>query len=111
MAAPGPALAIACYFVAFFLTGVWHGSTWNFVIFGLLNGAGVSLAKAWELRIIKVRGRSGLRAYLRSPTIHAAAVALTFHYVCVTVLFFPSDLGRTLRVLENISTQVLHPIF
>ncbi|HEX9595783.1 MAG TPA: MBOAT family O-acyltransferase, partial [Anaerolineales bacterium] len=27
-------LAFLCYFLALFLAGVWHGATWNFVVFG-----------------------------------------------------------------------------
>jgi D-alanyl-lipoteichoic acid acyltransferase DltB (MBOAT superfamily) len=95
-------LAIACYFVAFFLTGVWHGSTWNFVVYGLLNGAGVSIAKLWEMIIVKRRGRSGLRAYLQSPVIRFASTAITFHYICLTTLFFPGELGRSLRIVGNV---------
>ncbi len=31
--------AVTGYFVAFTLAGVWHGSTWNFLVYGLLHGA------------------------------------------------------------------------
>ena len=33
------AVAVIGYFVAFTLAGIWHGSTWNFLIYGLLHGA------------------------------------------------------------------------
>ena len=49
------------YFVAFTLAGIWHGSTWNFLIYGLLHGAGASAAKLWENIIIGYAGRPGLR--------------------------------------------------
>ena len=38
-------LAFLCYFVAFFVAGIWHGPTANFVVFGLLQAVGVSAAK------------------------------------------------------------------
>jgi D-alanyl-lipoteichoic acid acyltransferase DltB (MBOAT superfamily) len=94
-------LAFLCYFVAFFLAGIWHGSTWNFVIYGLLNGAGVSAAKLWENHLIKRRGRPGLRAYMQSRPIHVAAVVGNFHYVCLTILFFPADMERTFSIINS----------
>ena len=29
------------------LTGIWHGASWNFVIWGALNGAGMIVYKVW----------------------------------------------------------------
>ena len=106
---PGRAAAIAflCYFVALFLTGIWHGSTWNFVIFGLLNGIGVSAAKLWETWLIKRRGRQGFKAYLQSKPVRVVAVAGTFHYVCLTIFFFPVDLERSLRIVDILATRLV----
>ena len=33
------AVAVIGYFVAFTIAGIWHGSTWNFLVYGLLHGA------------------------------------------------------------------------
>jgi D-alanyl-lipoteichoic acid acyltransferase DltB (MBOAT superfamily) len=94
-------LAFLCYFIAFFLAGVWHGSTWNFVIYGLLNAIGVAAAKLWETWLIKKRGRKGLRTYLQSKPIRVVAIAATLHYVCLTLLFFPADMGKTRLMLNQ----------
>lgn len=101
-----PSLAFLCYFVALFLTGVWHGSTWNFVIFGLLNGLGVSAAKLWENYLVKHRGRRGLRSYLQSKPIRTLAIAANFHFVCLTIFFFPADLNNSLLMLKNVAQLV-----
>ncbi len=82
-----PSLAFVCYFVALFLAGVWHGATWNFVIFGVLNGIGVSAAKLWENIIIARAGRKGLRTYLANRPIRILATIGTIHFVCVTQVF------------------------
>jgi len=99
-------LTFLCYFVALFLAGVWHGSTWNFALFGLIHGAGVSAAKIWENHLIKRRGRKGLREYMKSRKIHAVAVAANFHFACVTFLFFPVELDRCLRMLGTLFVTV-----
>jgi alginate O-acetyltransferase complex protein AlgI len=94
-------LAFLCYFVALFLAGVWHGATWNFVIFGLLNAVGVSAAKLWEVWLIQRRGQKGFKQYMQSEWVRVLAVVGTFHFVCLTILFFPSDLNRSLQMLAD----------
>lgn len=46
-------------FITFFLLGVWHGAGWGFVVYGLLNGAYVSVNEAW--REVKRRRARKLR--------------------------------------------------
>jgi len=78
----GRRLVFACYFVTLFLAGVWHGATWNFVVFGVLNGLGVSAAKFWETWRHRRRGRRPSGVW--STT---AARVTTFHFVCLTMQF------------------------
>lgn len=82
-----PNLAFLCYFVALTLAGIWHGSSWNFVVFGVLNGLGVSAAKLWENILISWRGRKGLREYLAIRPIKWLAIFMTVNFVCVTQIF------------------------
>jgi D-alanyl-lipoteichoic acid acyltransferase DltB (MBOAT superfamily) len=102
------AWAVFCYFTAFFLAGLWHGSSWNYVAYGLLNGAGLATAKAWENFLVRTRGRAGLRAYLQNPLIRVAAIVLTLHFACFTMLIFGSDVGRTWRMMANIFVSPAH---
>jgi alginate O-acetyltransferase complex protein AlgI len=95
-------LAFLCYFVAFFVAGVWHGPTANFVVFGFLQGLGVSAAKLWERHLIKRRGRAGLKQYLQSSRIRAVAIAGTLHFECFSLLFFPVDLHAALQMLRTV---------
>ncbi len=82
-----PQLVFVCYFVALFLAGVWHGATWNFVVFGVLNGVGVAAAKVWENAILAHGGRQGLRAYLASTPVRIFATIGAIHFVCLTQVF------------------------
>jgi alginate O-acetyltransferase complex protein AlgI len=95
-------VAVVSYFFAFSLAGVWHGSTWNFLIYGLLHGAGVSAAKLWEHAIIKRSGRPGLRRYLARPGIRWLAIFLTYNYASFTLFFFAFDLERGIRILNDV---------
>jgi D-alanyl-lipoteichoic acid acyltransferase DltB (MBOAT superfamily) len=95
-------LAFLCYFVALFLTGVWHGSTWNMVIFGLLNGLGVAAAKLWESWLIQRLGRQGFKRYMQSRWVRALAIFVTFHFVCFTIIFFHLDVSRGFGMLMRL---------
>jgi len=102
-----PSLVFVCYFVAFFLAGVWHGSSMNFVAFGLLHGLGVSATKIWERLLIRRYGRTGLRSYMESRQLRIVAVFVTLHFVCFSFLFFTPDLERTIGMLGMAARAVL----
>jgi len=96
-------LAFLCYFLALFGAGVWHGASWNFVVFGVLNGIGVSAAKLWENRILARRGRKGLRTYLDSRRGLMVARLVNFHFVCLTIVFLrPESTQRWLPWLSRV---------
>jgi D-alanyl-lipoteichoic acid acyltransferase DltB (MBOAT superfamily) len=98
--------AFLCYFVAFFLAGVWHGSTWNCVVYGFLNGLGLAVTKLWENHLIKKHGRPWFRSYLQNPAIRVAAIVTTLNFVCLTIFFFASDLEKTYQIVKNALTFV-----
>lgn len=96
-----------CYFVAFFLAGVWHGSTFNWVIFGLLHGAGVSVAKIWETVMTRRLGRKGFKEYLKNPKIRLVAIVMTLHFICFTFIFFTPDMDRKWMIVKAIWSALL----
>jgi D-alanyl-lipoteichoic acid acyltransferase DltB (MBOAT superfamily) len=97
-----------CYFVAFFLAGVWHGSTFNWVIFGMLHGAGVSAAKLWETFLTRRWGRKGFKEYLQNRAIRIAAIAATLNFICFTFVFFTPDMQRKWTIAKAIWNAWIH---
>jgi D-alanyl-lipoteichoic acid acyltransferase DltB (MBOAT superfamily) len=95
-------VAVVAYLVAFTLAGIWHGSTWNFFVYGALHGAAASAAKLWENAIVKRGGRALLKRYLQSAAIRRVAIVGTFHYACFTLFFFALALDRGQRILETV---------
>jgi len=68
--------------ITMLLGGLWHGASWNFVLWGGLHGA--------ALVVEKVFGWTGAP---RTRLGAAVAWLVTFHFVCLTWVFFrsPSD--------------------
>lgn len=42
-------LLVIPFFVTFLLSGLWHGSDWKFVFFGLVNGIGLIINHLWKI--------------------------------------------------------------
>ena len=64
------------------LGGLWHGAGWNFVIWGGLNGLGITVYKLWR----KVSPWEAKDTFWK----RAIAVALTFHFITFTRIWFRS---------------------
>jgi D-alanyl-lipoteichoic acid acyltransferase DltB (MBOAT superfamily) len=86
-----PFLGVFCFFVTFFLVGVWHGRTSEFLIFGVLLGAGVSINKLWQELLVRVIGRQSYKALAKNFTYIAFARGLTFSWFALTNFWFWLD--------------------
>ena len=95
------AIALAI-FVVFLLIGIWHGVGWNYVIFGLLQGIGVSANFYYTIGLKKWLGRDGFKAYNENRGIHAVAVVSTFCYFAATLLFFANTLPEIKEIFYNL---------
>ena len=91
--------------VTFLLSGLWHGASWNFLIWGALNGLGVlpdilrphhSKRNASEVPV----ERPGWVAF--------AKVLVTFTFICFGWIFFRAQtFGSAMLVLQRIGTSFL----
>jgi D-alanyl-lipoteichoic acid acyltransferase DltB (MBOAT superfamily) len=83
-----PYLGVFSFFVTFFLVGIWHGRTSEFVIFGILQGGGVSINKLWQLQLTRALGRKGYKALANNPVYIAFGRGLTFSWFAFTMFWF-----------------------
>ena len=93
-------LALVAYptVLTMFISGVWHGAGWTFVVFGLLHGFYLVVAHGW--RALKVR--QGWQLDSDHPLHRGAAVLLTFLCVVVAMVFFrAADVPTALRILSG----------
>src|SRR5213594_3494451 len=64
-------------FLTFFISGIWHGAAWTFVIWGVLHAAGILVTRELE--------RS---AFYRERVPRVAKQLATFAFVCFAWIFF-----------------------
>ncbi len=89
-----PILGVFAFFVTFFLIGVWHGRTSEFIVFGFLQGFGVAANKLYQIAMTKRLGRNRYRALCADPTYRAFARGLTFTWFTFTLFWFWSNWGQ-----------------
>jgi len=64
-------------FVTFTLAGIWHGAGWNFIIFGAIHGAAISIFHVW--------------GYFKLPKMpRFIGCGLTISVFCFSLIFFKS---------------------
>lgn len=102
-----PSLAFVCYFLAFVIAGVWHGTTANFLVFGILHGIGASAVKLWEMFLVKRKGRAWIKQSMKSSRRRAVAIFFCLNYVCFTMLFFAESLGGAWKLLRGVVASVV----
>lgn len=69
-------------FLTMLLGGLWHGASWNFIVWGGLHG--VALAVHKYVRSLLGRAKN----YRSTGWKRFFAVVLTFHFVCFCWIFF-----------------------
>lgn len=86
-------LLAVCVIVTFVLVGAWHGTTGNFIVFGLLHGVGIVAISVYDRGLKTVLGRKRRKAFLEHPVTRSVSIVLCFHYVSATILLFPNGLA------------------
>lgn len=75
------------------LGGLWHGASWNFVVWGALHGGALAVHRLWS-RDRRGHGNVGVAR-------QAVHVLLNFHFVSVVWIFFrASDFSAAWSVLS-----------
>jgi alginate O-acetyltransferase complex protein AlgI len=83
--------------VVMFLSGLWHGAGWNFVLWGLLHGLGMVVATWWG---------KGCRRFFAPGAVNSlpyitASIALTFLFASLAwVLFRSADLNTAASIYQ-----------
>lgn len=78
----GKTAVVFALFVTFFISGLWHGAGWTFIIWGLLHGIAVGFEFLTKKSRLKVAKKI-------PPTIYnTGSLLLTFVFLCIAWVFF-----------------------
>ncbi|MDR2836124.1 MAG: MBOAT family protein [Bacteroidales bacterium] len=81
--------------ITMLLGGLWHGSSWNFLIWGGLNGAGIVVYKLWK-KISPYEKINRWWAYV-------IKIVITFSFITFTRIFFRA---KDLETAKSLMSQI-----
>ena len=88
--------------ITMLLGGLWHGASWNFVIWGFLHGAALVAGRIWE----RFRGPSKAKPSIWGQVVRVVA---TFHFVCFAWIFFRAEtFAKAMAVLRQLGEGTFH---
>ena len=70
------------------VSGLWHGTTAGFLLYGLAHGILLVIYHAWDAWIIKRWGRARVTAWRKRPLVTVAAILITFNATAFAFVFF-----------------------
>ena len=86
--------------ITMLLGGLWHGASWNFVIWGALQGAGLMFLQATSKQRERMWSLLNFPEWLKT----SVAIAITFHYCCLSWVFFRAEtLSDALHIVAGIA--------
>jgi alginate O-acetyltransferase complex protein AlgI len=102
-------VGVTAFFVTFFLIGIWHGRTSEFLFYGVLLGVGVSVNKLYQVKMARSLGKKQYKALASNWMYQALCRGLNFTFFAFYLLWFWStwkDLGKMANTLGP-SAQLL----
>ena len=82
------------------VSGLWHGTTFSFLIFGLVHGLWFVIYRSWDTLLVRRFGRDGVRALRRHRLPRAVGIFLTFNATAFTFIFFQVRSDRLVQTFE-----------
>ena len=84
--------------IVYFLSGLWHGAGWNFVLWGMLHGVAYAVVRT----VMRSRGNAGKEA---NPVLRVLSHTVTFLYVALAWVFFRAPgIGDAVALIRNMFT-------
>jgi len=84
------------------VSGLWHGTTLGFLLFGVVHGLWFVIYRSWDALLTKRLGRAGAQRFRAHPLVHAGGVFCTFNATAFAFIFFrvsPERLAQAFRAL------------
>ena len=74
-------------FATFVAAGIWHGTTLDYLMYGIFQGLGIVVATLWKSKRKKLLGKERNKKYENSLAVTTVARIVTWGYICLTFSF------------------------
>ena len=88
--------------VTMLISGLWHGTTFAFLLFGILHGLYQIIFRTWDTLLLRRLGRKRLRELREQAWARALGVFLTWNSAAIAYIFFCLSARQGLRVFARI---------
>ncbi|MBQ1242626.1 MAG: MBOAT family protein, partial [Oscillospiraceae bacterium] len=96
-------------FIVWFLTGFWHGASWNFVLWGLYYGVLLTVEKKLLLPLLNKEGDAAFVRILKCVLSHVYTVFITV--LGFAIFYFDKDLFKNIGYLFGVGTSALGDMY
>lgn len=94
----------------FLVSGLWHGSTLNFIFWGMLHAAYRIMEDLWERSIVRDRSKLSRRSIFSSPFALCLSRFITLAEVNFAWIFFNAGgLNRGFRIIRQMFSRFAFP--
>jgi D-alanyl-lipoteichoic acid acyltransferase DltB (MBOAT superfamily) len=98
-----PLLAMsAALMITMLISGLWHGTTLGFLLFGAVHGLYLVIYRVWDAFLTKRWGSPQLRTWRSRWPVRIAGTALTFNATAFAFIFFQLDATRLSNLLSEL---------
>jgi D-alanyl-lipoteichoic acid acyltransferase DltB (MBOAT superfamily) len=87
--------------ITMLVSGLWHGTTVAFLLFGLAHGSYLVVYRSWDTWLTRKWGRKRVRRWRKRWDVKLAAMALTFNATAFAFVFFRVQTDQLLRLAGN----------
>ena len=98
-------------FIVFFLSGIWHGAGWNFILWGVMHGVLYCVTRWWQIHEKNRKaskqdaGVTKTKSGIVTSITNAFSILATFLYVNIAWVFFRSEtISQAFAFLNRIFT-------
>lgn len=77
-----------CLLATMLVSGLWHGTTVSFLLFGLLHGCYFVVYRTWDALLHRLLPRQGVERLRRNPVVVVTGILITFNATAAAFIFF-----------------------
>jgi D-alanyl-lipoteichoic acid acyltransferase DltB (MBOAT superfamily) len=88
--------------ITMLVSGLWHGTTVNFLFFGLTHGIFLIVYRIWDALLIRWFGRQAVKAWRQKWQVQFVGMILTFNAVAFAFIFFRLDTIQITQLLAHL---------